>query len=102
RSARTASFRAADDRRDRPGARHQGSDRGQTLHPGAETAQRDPLTHAGWHGGILAMSTSSSAPDPLNPLAEEFVARYRRGEHPSLTEYTAQHPELADEIRELF
>jgi WD40 repeat protein/serine/threonine protein kinase len=46
--------------------------------------------------------SSSSGPDPLNPLAEEFVARYRRGERPALSEYTAQHPELAEQIRALF
>ncbi len=40
--------------------------------------------------------------DPLNALAEEFVGRYRRGERPALSEYTARHPELAEEIRELF
>jgi WD40 repeat protein/serine/threonine protein kinase len=48
------------------------------------------------------MSSPSSAPDPLNPLAEEFVARYRRGERPALSEYTDRHPELASQIRELF
>jgi len=35
-------------------------------------------------------------------LAEEFVARYRGGERPALSEYIAANPELADEIRELF
>jgi WD40 repeat protein/serine/threonine protein kinase len=48
------------------------------------------------------MSSSSSAPDPLNPLAEEFLARYRRGERPALSEYTDRYPELASQIRELF
>jgi serine/threonine protein kinase/Flp pilus assembly protein TadD len=33
---------------------------------------------------------------------DEFLARYRRGERPALTEYTARHPELAEQIRELF
>jgi serine/threonine protein kinase/WD40 repeat protein len=35
-------------------------------------------------------------------LAEEFADRYRRGERPSLYEYTQKYPELADQIRELF
>ena len=35
-------------------------------------------------------------------LAEEFLDRYRRGERPPLKEYIDRHPELADEIRELF
>src|SRR5262249_230899 len=39
---------------------------------------------------------------PLAPLAEEFAARYRQGERPSLTEYADKHPELADRIRRLF
>jgi serine/threonine protein kinase/formylglycine-generating enzyme required for sulfatase activity len=38
----------------------------------------------------------------LNHLAEDFAARYRRGEHPSLQEYIDRHPELADDIREFF
>jgi WD40 repeat protein/serine/threonine protein kinase len=38
----------------------------------------------------------------LNELAEEFAARFRRGERPALKEYIDRHPELADEIRELF
>jgi hypothetical protein len=38
----------------------------------------------------------------LDQLAEEFAERFRRGEHPALHEYTERHPELANEIRELF
>src|SRR5262245_8792216 len=38
----------------------------------------------------------------LNHMAEEFAARYRRGERPSLQEYIDRHPELADDIREFF
>ena len=38
----------------------------------------------------------------IEHLAEEFVARYRRGELPTITEYVAAHPLLATEIRELF
>src|SRR5579871_5617735 len=40
--------------------------------------------------------------DRLDQLAEEFVDRFRRGERPSLKEYTDRYPELASEIRELF
>src|SRR5581483_10774546 len=40
--------------------------------------------------------------DPVEELAEVFLERYRRGERPSITEFTAQAPEHADEIRELF
>ena len=48
------------------------------------------------------MSDESQFEDPIDPLAEDFVARLRRGEHPSLTEYANRHPALAAEIRELF
>jgi serine/threonine-protein kinase len=44
----------------------------------------------------------SSGPDLFGELAHEFAARLRRGEQPALTEYADRHPELADEIRELF
>src|SRR5687768_7377677 len=40
--------------------------------------------------------------NPLDALAEDFVTRYRNGERPALTEYTQCHPELAEEILELF
>lgn len=40
--------------------------------------------------------------DPVELLADEFIERLRRGEHPSISEYTARRPELADEIGELF
>jgi WD40 repeat protein/serine/threonine protein kinase len=35
-------------------------------------------------------------------LAEEFLARYRRGERPRLREYIQRHPDLAAEIKEVF
>ena len=38
----------------------------------------------------------------LDHLASEFAARFRRGERPAVKEYTDRHPELAEEIRELF
>jgi serine/threonine protein kinase/WD40 repeat protein len=48
------------------------------------------------------MSNSSAERNPVDRLAEEFAARFRRGERPSLTEYTQRYPELAQDIRELF
>jgi serine/threonine protein kinase/WD40 repeat protein len=48
------------------------------------------------------MTGPPTGSDPLNALAEEFVGRYRRGERPALSEYAARHPELAEEIHELF
>ena len=47
-------------------------------------------------------SSSSSASDRVAALAESFLDRYRRGELPSLTEYTARYPELAEEILLVF
>jgi eukaryotic-like serine/threonine-protein kinase len=38
----------------------------------------------------------------LARFAGEFAARYRAGERPSLQEYIDRHPELANDIRELF
>src|SRR5689334_18893252 len=48
------------------------------------------------------MSDSSDDRNPVERLAEEFLRRHRRGEHPPLTEYVDRHPEWAGEIRELF
>ena len=42
------------------------------------------------------MTDSGSEDDPLGRLADEFLERYRRGEHPPLTDYTRRHPELAE------
>jgi serine/threonine protein kinase/Flp pilus assembly protein TadD len=50
----------------------------------------------------MTQSASTSGPDLFNRLADEFAARYRRGERPPISEYTDKYPELADEIRELF
>jgi len=38
----------------------------------------------------------------LAELADDFAARCRRGEGPSVEEYAQKHPAVADEIRELF
>jgi WD40 repeat protein/serine/threonine protein kinase/tetratricopeptide (TPR) repeat protein len=48
------------------------------------------------------MIDSSSDRNPVEALAEEFVERYPRGERPTLAEYAARYPALADDIRELF
>ncbi|NOX53219.1 MAG: protein kinase, partial [Planctomycetes bacterium] len=53
-------------------------------------------------------ASEAPAPDtdeqrhPVELLADEFIARLRRGESPSVSEYAQRHPELADDIRELF
>ena len=48
------------------------------------------------------MNPSDSDADPLLPLAEEFAERYRRGERPSLREYTERYPQFAERIRQIF
>ncbi len=40
--------------------------------------------------------------DPFDRLAESFLERFRRGEHPSIHEYIQKHPEHSADIRELF
>jgi serine/threonine protein kinase/tetratricopeptide (TPR) repeat protein len=53
------------------------------------------------------MSTPIPAPesqlgdDLLAELVDDFLRRYRAGERPSVDEYAAKHPELAERIREL-
>ena len=47
------------------------------------------------------MSDDSSGIDPIGQIADSFVARYRKGERPSVEQYAAKHPELADEIRQV-
>src|SRR3954471_2354706 len=39
--------------------------------------------------------------DPVDVLAEEFADRLRRGEHPSVSDYAAAHPDHADQLLEL-
>jgi serine/threonine protein kinase len=48
------------------------------------------------------MTTSSEPRNPVELLAEDFLDRRRRGERPTLREYAERHPELAEEIRDLF
>jgi serine/threonine protein kinase len=50
------------------------------------------------------MSTRSPEPvddDPLGPVVESFLARFRRGERPAVSELLARHPEMETRIREL-
>src|SRR5262245_15989702 len=48
------------------------------------------------------MSSSGDQRGPVELLAEEFLARCKRGERPTIKEYCDRHPELADEIRDVF
>jgi serine/threonine-protein kinase len=42
---------------------------------------------------------SSDGRDPIELLADSFIARFRAGERPSIDEYAHKYPELAEEIR---
>src|SRR5262245_20911667 len=44
---------------------------------------------------------SSSRPVTVDQLAEEFLARQRKGERPDVREYADKYPHLADEIRDV-
>lgn len=48
------------------------------------------------------MSPTSDERSPVELLADEFLARCKRGEKPTIKEYCVRHPELADEIRDVF
>jgi serine/threonine protein kinase/Tfp pilus assembly protein PilF len=48
------------------------------------------------------MPSSSDERGPVELLADEFLARCKRGEKPTIKEYCDRHPDLADEIRDVF
>ncbi len=48
------------------------------------------------------MADTERRRDPLEVLAAEYMDRLRQGQAPSVSEYAAQHPELAEEIQDLF
>ena len=48
------------------------------------------------------MADTERKRDPLEVLAAEYLERLRQGQAPSISEYAAQHPELAEDIQELF
>jgi len=48
------------------------------------------------------MGDHNTERDPLEVLAAEYMERLRQGQCPSIEEYTARHPGLAEEIRDLF
>src|SRR5262245_59513235 len=50
----------------------------------------------------MSRDGSSDDRDPMERLAEEFVARHRRGERPSPHEYAERYPQWADRIHALF
>ncbi len=47
------------------------------------------------------MNAAPSEFDPIDDLVESYLARYRRGEQPSIAEYADRYPELAERIRDV-
>jgi serine/threonine-protein kinase len=52
--------------------------------------------------GSSPTTASGDGTEVIDQLAEEFLERCRGGERPSVEEYAARHPALADQIREFF
>ncbi|MEO1530007.1 MAG: protein kinase [Planctomycetota bacterium] len=50
----------------------------------------------------MSSSTNDTDEDVVMELADDFIARHQNGESPSIAEYCDEHPELADQIREIF
>ena len=48
------------------------------------------------------MADATAGSVSVEALAEEFLERKRRGEHPAVAEYLARYPHLAEEIRDVF
>jgi len=48
------------------------------------------------------MKPQTATRETVEQLAEEFAARFRRGERPAISEYCERNPEHAQEIRDLF
>jgi WD40 repeat protein/serine/threonine protein kinase len=61
-----------------------------------------PDSENGWVIEVRMGTENSEQYVLLTRLADEFAERYRAGERPVLQEYIDRHPDLADEIRELF
>ena len=75
----------------------------------SDTGRQDNHGRATWapsvcpaRGRCTMLNDSSADENPVEALADEFLERRRRGERPSIEEYAARHPELADEIRDFF
>jgi serine/threonine protein kinase len=47
------------------------------------------------------ISPGNSSRDPIDRLAEEFVARYRKGERPSVSEFVRNYPQVAEQLQEV-
>src|SRR5438132_1045317 len=64
------------------------------------TQMRDAGREVSLHRGAMPQATSVSLAAQL--LGDEFLARCKRGEKPTIKEYCDRHPDLAGEIRDVF
>ena len=48
------------------------------------------------------MTDTTSDRNPIDVLGDEFASRLREGDNPSIDEYVASHPDLADDILATF
>src|SRR6185312_6504494 len=109
RGALPEAFRAVEQCRGGAGARDRRDGGQQPLHARLEEDREDPPgglgtarpARRGAPPGV-PMNDRGSERNQVEVLAEEFLARYRRGEGPSLDDYAARYPELAGEIHEVF
>src|SRR5262249_48435613 len=76
-------------------------DRQPALRPRPAAPEGHPHRHARRLGGDRPMTDARSERHPIDQIAEDFVARYRRGEHPSVSEYARRYPEWAEEVEEV-
>src|SRR5262249_8578471 len=60
-----------------------------------------PVPRGPARGMAMSRDGSSDDRDPMERLAEEFVARHRRGDRPSPHEYAERYPQWADRIHAL-
>ena len=51
---------------------------------------------------MLADNSAIDPIDPVGPLADEFLARHRRGEQPAIDDYAERYPQHAERIKQLF
>src|SRR5262249_6711824 len=101
RNPRTAAFRAIDQRRSCQGPRPPRVDDQHALCKSFAAVEGYFDRGATVSSGGVPMQTDPSVRHPVEQLADEFVARYRRGERPPIEEYTAKYPELAGEISQI-
>src|SRR5262249_2043809 len=101
RGAGTAALRAINQWRGGTGAGFARIRRQPALRSCPASAEGNPDSLGRRLKGEVRMEGERSERHPIDLLGEEFVARYRRGERPSVTEFARRYPEGADQVQEL-